>query len=181
MINSESSNLIDLTDLLKDTFRSEHTNSWSEPVSEATTASIPASEAYESDRLAIVNVAGQIVSSYVSKNVISKDELPSLITATIDAIDSRMSGRSARLAQTKTTVDPNQTVFPDHIVSLEDGKSYKALKRHLRKFGMSPDDYRRKWGLPSDYPMVAENYSKARSQMAKDTGLGSSRLLRAAA
>ena len=70
-------------------------------------------------------------------------------------------------------MNPKKSVFPDYIVCLEDGKKFKSLKRHLRTdYGLSPDDYRAKWGLPPDYPMVAPSYSATRSALAKSTGLG---------
>lgn len=146
-----------------------------------TNANNSSSELAETERLSIVNAAGQIVAAYVSKNEVNKDDLPTIIAATIDALERRIPGQQDGRAVCKTNIDPNKTVFPDHIISLEDGKPYKTLKRHLGKFGMTPDDYRHKWGLPSDYPMVCENYSKVRSKMAKDIGLGSSRALRAVA
>ncbi len=78
-------------------------------------------------------------------------------------------------------VNPKKSVTPDHIISLFDGRKYKSLRRHLRtSHNMTPDDYRRFWGLPHDYPMVAPNYAKARSEMAKQIGLGSMRKARAA-
>jgi predicted transcriptional regulator len=140
--------------------------------------SIPADDPAK-DRMSVVHVAGKIVAAYVSKNEVSKAELPDLITSTIDAIEGRIRSHSEGSAA-KSVVDTSKTIFPDHIISLEDGRAYKTLKRHLRKYGMSPDEYRRKWNLPSDYPMVSENYSKARSKLAKDTGLGSVRHLKAA-
>jgi predicted transcriptional regulator len=141
--------------------------------------SIPADD--PRDRLSVVHVAGKIVAAYVSKNEVSTSDLPGLITATIDAIEGRLRSHVEGSDPHRPTSDASKTVFPDHLVSLEDGRSYKTLKRHLRKYGLSPDDYRRKWNLPSDYPMVAENYSKARSQLAKDTGLGFARPLKAVA
>jgi predicted transcriptional regulator len=69
-------------------------------------------------------------------------------------------------------VNPKRSVFPDFIISLEDGKKYKSLKRHLGVRGLTPDEYRKKWTLPADYPMVAPNYSDARSKLAKAMGLG---------
>lgn len=74
--------------------------------------------------------------------------------------------------QDKPAVDPSKSVFPSYIICLEDGKSFKSLKRHLTTLGLTPDEYRRKWGLPSTYPMVAEEYSSRRSSLAKSMGLG---------
>lgn len=79
----------------------------------------------------------------------------------------------------KPAVSVKKSITPDYLICLEDGKRFKSLKRHLRaQFGMSPDDYREKWGLPPDYPMVAPNYATARSALAKEMGLGQSRLTR---
>jgi predicted transcriptional regulator len=72
----------------------------------------------------------------------------------------------------KPAVKPKKSVFPDYLVSLEDGKQYKALKRHLTRIGLTPAEYRAKWGLPNDYPMVAPNYAAVRSALAKSIGLG---------
>lgn len=131
------------------------------------------------ERVSIVAIAGQIVAAFVSKNQTTREDLPAIINEVVAAIDGQVHKDVSKAPH--APVDTRQTVFPDYIISLEDGKPYKTLKRHLRKFNMSPEDYRRKWNLPHDYPMVAENYSKARSQMAKDTGLGSARHLRAVA
>ncbi len=76
----------------------------------------------------------------------------------------------------KPAVSPKKSVFPDYIICLEDGKKFKSLKRHLRtQYNMSPEQYREKWGLPAEYPMVAPNYAAARSRLAKEMGLGQKR------
>ena len=81
----------------------------------------------------------------------------------------------------KPAIPVKKSITPDHIVCLEDGKKFKSLKRHLRtQYNMTPEQYRERWGLPSDYPMVAPNYAKARSQLAKDMGLGQQRRKRRA-
>jgi predicted transcriptional regulator len=124
------------------------------------------------DRRQLTEITADIVSAYVGNNAISVTDLPDLIA--------NVSGSVTALGQPQTVegpilapaVKPKRSVFPDHIVCLEDGKKFKSLKRHLSAHGMTPDEYRRKWGLPADYPMVAPNYSAARSQLAKDAGLG---------
>ena len=124
---------------------------------------------------ALLGLTGQIVSAYVSKNVIPASDLPSLISSVHQSL--------ATLGQPQASVEPaadlkpavpvKKSVTPDFIVCLEDGKKLKMLKRHLMStYKLTPDEYRAKWGLPSDYPMVAPNYAKARSDLALKLGLG---------
>ena len=112
----------------------------------------------------------KIVTAYVSNNSVPISELPSLIGSVHDAL----SGIEDRPVQSREPAVPIKTsVKPDYIVCLEDGKKLKMLKRHLRTaFDLSPKDYRKKWGLPEDYPMVAPKYAKQRSELAKKIGLG---------
>ena len=125
----------------------------------------------------LVQITATIVAAYVSNNEIASSEIPSLIAETHAAL-SRASGRAVNIEreEAKPKVPVKKSVFPDHIVCLEDGKKFKSLKRHLRThYNMSPEEYREKWGLPHDYPMVAPNYAQARSQLAKKMGLGQRR------
>src|SRR3978361_967461 len=120
-----------------------------------------------------MQVTTDLVAAYVSKNPISASDLPRLISSVYSAI----SGLSARAAEPEAgkpvpAVPIKKSVTPDYIVSLEDGRQYKSLKRHLKGRGLTPDDYRAKWGLPGDYPMVAANYAAQRSELAKAMGLG---------
>jgi predicted transcriptional regulator len=117
-----------------------------------------------------LELVSKIVSAYVTKNRLSASELPELIRIVYEALN-RPS--QAEIAQAEPAVPIKASVRPDHIICLEDGKKLKMLKRHLRTaFDISPDEYRQKWGLPSDYPMVAPNYAAVRSALAKKIGLG---------
>ncbi|MHA6643800.1 Ros/MucR family transcriptional regulator [Mesorhizobium sp. A623] len=122
----------------------------------------------------IIELTADVISAYVSNNPVPVSELPALI-AQIHLSLSGLTGTAAEPAgePQKPAVNPKKSVFHDHIICLEDGKSFKSLKRHLTThFNMTPDEYRAKWGLPSDYPMVAPGYSAARSALAKTMGLG---------
>ena len=125
----------------------------------------------------LVNITATIVAAYVSNNSISSTDLPSLIADTHAAL-SRAAGRSAPIERedSKPKVAVKKSIMADYIICLEDGKKFKSLKRHLRThYGLSPEEYREKWGLPHDYPMVAPNYARARSELAKKMGLGTRR------
>ena len=127
-----------------------------------------------------IELASDIISAYVSKNNVPVGELPALIQsvhATLGGL-----GKSTEPEPVKLTplMPIKKTVTPDHIISLEDGKAYKSLKRHLTTRGLTPAEYRQKWGLPPDYPMVAANYAAQRSELAKSIGLGRPRQKRAA-
>jgi predicted transcriptional regulator len=124
-----------------------------------------------------IELAADIVSAYVSNNSVPAGELPSLINDVHAALLRVTSGTVAPVVETpKPAVPAKKSVTNDFIVCLEDGRKFKSLKRHLRtQFNMSPDEYREKWGLPPDYPMVAPNYAKARSNLAKQMGLGQQR------
>lgn len=124
-----------------------------------------------------IELAAGIVSAYVSKNTVAASDLPKLIQDVHDAL-ARLGAPQLPLAQEslRPAVPPKKSVFDDHIVCLEDGKKFKSLKRHLRShYDLSPEQYREKWGLPADYPMVAPNYAKARSRLARQMGLGQQR------
>lgn len=118
-------------------------------------------------------LTASIVSAYVANNSIPADNLPELI-ATVHSAVSVLSQPAAPAVETPTpAVNPKRSVHADYIVCLEDGKRFKSLKRHLAThFNLTPEEYRTKWGLPRDYPMVAPNYAAARSNLAKKMGLG---------
>jgi predicted transcriptional regulator len=126
------------------------------------------------DRPDLVGLTAEIVSAYVSKNTVGREDLGSIISDVHDAL-SRASNRigGAEREELKPAIALKKSVTPDYIVCLEDGKKFKSLKRHLRThYDLSPEQYREKWGLPPDYPMVAPSYSETRSRLAKDNGLG---------
>lgn len=126
----------------------------------------------ELDRNHKLRLTGAIVSAYVGKHSLPMPDLPNLIRSVYGSLD--------QLASTEPAVEPlvpavpvNKSVTADYIISLEDGRRFKSLKRHLAaQYGMTPEDYRARWNLPSDYPMVAPNYAAKRSQLAKSMGLG---------
>src|SRR5208282_4968877 len=125
--------------------------------------------------LSPIELAAEMVAAFVSNNSVPTNELPALIHAVHTAV--------ARLAVGPETAPPQveakapavpirKSITPDFLICLEDGKRYKSLRRHLRLLGLTPEQYREKWNLPSDYPMVAPNYAALRSAMAKKIGLG---------
>src|SRR2546430_456924 len=122
----------------------------------------------------VIEMTADIVSAYVGNNSVSAADLPALIQSVHRAISGISSGAEAAEAAPKEPAVPiRRSITPDFLVCLEDGRKFKSLKRHLRtKYNMSPEDYRAKWGLAKDYPMVAPNYAKARSELAKQMGLG---------
>ena len=122
----------------------------------------------------LVEMAAEIVSAYVSANQVPPQDLPALIRTVHSALSEVAGAGPATqdLAQ-EPAVAIKKSVTPDFIICLEDGKKFKSLKRHLRShYNLSPEQYREKWGLPADYPMVAPNYAQARSSLAKRMGLG---------
>ncbi len=128
-----------------------------------------------------IELTAEIVSAYVSNNTVPASDIPGLINQVHTAL-SRVSGKSgdATAEPLKPAVSLKKSVTPEYIVCLEDGKKFKSLKRHLRtQYNMTPEQYREKWGLGADYPMVAPNYAAARSQLAKQMGLGQQRRRRA--
>jgi len=124
-----------------------------------------------------IELAAEIVSAYVSNNSVAPADLPVLINEIHGALARISTGVSEPIAEAlKPAVPVKKSVTSDFIICLEDGKKFKSLKRHLRtQYDMSPEEYREKWGLPSDYPMVAPNYAAARSELAKKMGLGQQR------
>lgn len=120
-----------------------------------------------------LELAADVVSAFVSNNSVQSSELPSLL-GDVHATLRKLAGTDAGAAPEPPmpAVPVDQSVFPDFIISLEDGAKYKSMKRHLRARNMTPDQYRAKWGLPADYPMVAPSYAKVRSDLARKIGLG---------
>ncbi len=128
-------------------------------------------ETVEQDDL--VQLTADIVSAYVSNNKVGSEELGKLIEEVHSALKRAPAGKTPEPEPLVPAVPIRKSVTPDYIISLEDGRKFKSLKRHLQgTYGMTPDQYRAKWGLPRDYPMVAPNYAKARSDLAKRMGLG---------
>jgi predicted transcriptional regulator len=124
-----------------------------------------------------IELSAEIVSAYVSKNSVPAAELPSLLNSVYTALTKTAQGpKDEPKAELVPAVSVRKSVTPDAIICLEDGKSFKSLKRHLRTtYNMTPEQYRAKWNLPADYPMVAPNYARARSELAKTMGLGQQR------
>ena len=125
-----------------------------------------------------IELTADIVSAYVSNNSVPAADLPALIGDVHSALSRVISG-AAPVVPTeapKPAIPVKKSITADYLVCLEDGKKFKSLKRHLRtQYNMSPEEYREKWGLPADYPMVAPNYAQARSALAKQMGLGQQR------
>ncbi|MGO9356382.1 MAG: MucR family transcriptional regulator [Xanthobacteraceae bacterium] len=124
-----------------------------------------------------IELTANIVSAYVSNNATPASEIPALISQIHGALV-RVSGGHVEVAiePAKPAVPVKKSMTSDYLVCLEDGKKFKSLKRHLRtQYNMTPEQYREKWGLPPDYPMVAPSYAVARSQLAKKMGLGQQR------
>jgi predicted transcriptional regulator len=121
-----------------------------------------------------IEMTADIVSAYVGNNSVAVADLPGLIQSIHKAIVGVDAGGAEEAAAPQVpAVSIRKSITPDYLTCLEDGRRFKSLKRHLRtKYAMSPEDYRAKWGLPKDYPMVAPNYAAARSALAKSIGLG---------
>lgn len=120
----------------------------------------------------LAGLTADVVAAFVANNSVPVASLPELIVSVHRSL-SGLSQPVAALPEPQTpAVNPKKSVFPDHIVSLEDGRKFKSMKRHLGLLGMTPDQYRAKWGLPRDYPIVAPNYAATRSALAKASGLG---------
>jgi predicted transcriptional regulator len=121
----------------------------------------------------ILKQVTEIVAAYVSKNPVAAEDLPALIKSVHETLGSIGSGASDAAPGKAPAIAIKKSVTPDYIVCLEDGRKLKMLKRYLRaRYGMTPDEYRAKWNLPADYPMVAPNYAARRSEFAKQFGLG---------
>jgi predicted transcriptional regulator len=124
-----------------------------------------------------IELTATIVSAYVSNNSVPAQDLSALINQVHTALTRVSSGQGDVASEPlKPAVSVKKSITADYIICLEDGKKFKSLKRHLRtQYNMTPEQYREKWGLPPDYPMVAPNYAQARSQLAKQMGLGQQR------
>ena len=121
----------------------------------------------------IMQMAVEIVSAYVGNNAISSAQVPDVISSVYGSLMALSEAGTTSSEALNPAVPIRRSVTPDYLVCLEDGKKLKMLKRHLRAvYGLSPEEYRTKWGLPADYPMVAPNYAKQRSNFAKQIGLG---------
>jgi predicted transcriptional regulator len=127
----------------------------------------------QEDRSDLVSIAADIVSAYVSNNPLPIGELPKLIGDTFAALQGIGRSVAPAVVRQEPAVSIRKSVTPDFIICLEDGKKFKSLKRHIRvHYNLSPQEYRQKWNLPDDYPMVASNYAATRSALAKSIGLG---------
>jgi predicted transcriptional regulator len=130
-----------------------------------------------------VEFTAEIVAAYVSNNTVATSDLAGLMREVHAALVGAATGTGEEGASAaKPAVPVRKSVTPDYVICLEDGRKFRSLKRHLRtQYNMTPEEYREKWGLPPDYPMVAPNYAQARSQLAKQMGLGQQRRTRSAA
>jgi predicted transcriptional regulator len=128
----------------------------------------------ESAELDLTGLTADIVSAYVAHNALTGDKLPDLIGSVYGALSrASLQGAEPPKVELKPAVAIKKSVTAEYIICLEDGQKFKSLKRHLRsEYNMSPEEYREKWGLPHDYPMVAPSYAASRSNMAKKMGLG---------
>lgn len=131
------------------------------------------SEAQAIDKGELLALTSEIVSSHVANNTVEKGDLVELIQSVYGKLNDIASGEDEKKQNLTPAVPVKKSVTADHIICLEDGKKLKMLKRHLMTaYGLTPDEYRAKWGLPSDYPMVAPNYAAKRQELAKKIGLG---------
>ncbi|MEM9881132.1 MAG: MucR family transcriptional regulator [Pseudomonadota bacterium] len=130
------------------------------------------------EKSVLVELTADIVSAYVGNNAVAAADLPSLITQVHQALGetATINIEAAEEAPPEPAVNPKKSVTRDYIICLEDGKKFKSLKRHLSShYGMTPEEYRKRWDLPSDYPMVAPSYAEKRSELARQSGLGRKR------
>ena len=131
------------------------------------------SENIENNHDKMIELVSKIVAGYVSHNNVPPNEITSLISTVHQALLGISSGAEHISRAQEPAIAVKKSITPDHLICLEDGKKFKSLKRHLRtRYNMTPDEYRTKWGLPADYPMVAPNYATARSNLALAMGLG---------
>ncbi|MBB3609904.1 MucR family transcriptional regulator [Rhizobium sp. BK602] len=116
----------------------------------------------------LLNVTRNITCSFVANNVIARDKVPDLIQMIYESLAGALDAGTDGVAPKKPAVPIAKSVTPDYIICLEDGQKFKSLRRHLRaKYNLTPEQYRAKWGLPSDYPLIAPNYAAERSRIAK--------------
>src|ERR671912_1362005 len=134
-------------------------------------------ENFESPDLAVLTA--EVVSAYVANNSVRSADLPNLIASVHQAMQGLSVPPQAEPEKREPPVSIRKSITPDFLISLEDGRRYKTLRRHLATRGLTPEQYREKWGLPRDYPMVAPNYAKQRSELARASGLGQLRRNRA--
>jgi predicted transcriptional regulator len=134
------------------------------------------SEAMNSDD---TTLTADVVSAFVSHNSVRAADLPDLIASVHGALQGLKAPQQAEPEKREPPVSIKKSITPDFLISMEDGRRYKSMKRHLTGRGLTPEQYREKWGLPSSYPMVAPNYAKQRSELAKASGLGQLRRGRA--
>ncbi|MEE8562520.1 MAG: MucR family transcriptional regulator [Alphaproteobacteria bacterium] len=121
----------------------------------------------------LLELTTEIVSSHVANNPVAIQDIPDLIRQVYGTLTTIDQGPSAQADRPQPAVPIKRSITPDHIICLEDGRKLKMLKRHLKTaYNMTPEDYRERWGLPADYPMVAPNYARQRSNLAKKIGLG---------
>jgi predicted transcriptional regulator len=121
----------------------------------------------------LLQLTSQIVAAHVQSNKLPAEEVPALITTVYQTLSNIEAGTDLSAGKVAPAVPIRKSVTPDYLVCLEDGKKLKMLKRHLKtSYNLSPEEYRNRWGLPSDYPMVAPNYAKQRSALAREIGLG---------
>jgi len=132
-------------------------------------------ELSDGKRVPVLETTAHIVAAYLEKNRIPTNQIAVLIALVSSKLAALSSPVAVVAEQPKPPMNPKKTISPDFIISLENGKPYKSLKRHLGLRGLTPFQYREKWGLPADYPMVAPNYSAARSALAVKIGLGRKR------
>ncbi|WP_407523548.1 MucR family transcriptional regulator [Methylobacterium oryzisoli] len=123
----------------------------------------------------LTTLTAGVVSAYVSKNSVPISELATLLNLVHDALRGLGAPPASEPVKLTPAVPIKKSITPDYLISLEDGRQYKSLKRHLTTRGLTPQEYRQKWGLPQDYPMVAANYAAQRSELAKSIGLGQQR------
>lgn len=126
----------------------------------------------------LIELAAKVVAAYTSNNPLPKSDLPDLILAVHSAVDRLGKKPDTVLVQAEVklpAVSVRKSVTPDYLICLEDGKRFRSMRRHLKLLGLTPEQYREKWNLPSDYPMVAPNYAAQRSALAKKLGLGRKR------
>ncbi len=127
------------------------------------------------ERKDLLALTAEIVTSYVGRNEIPAKDIPDLMNTVFSAVEALANPRAADAVDRKPAIAVEESVTDEFIYSLEDGQPYKSLKRHLKaKYNMTPEDYRARWALPPDYPMVAPAYARERSRLAKKSGLGKS-------
>lgn len=132
-------------------------------------------QTHETSNQELAELTSEIVSAFVANNKMAATELPELIASVHGALRDLTEKKVVEPEKPTPIVPIKKTITPDFLISLEDGRRYKSLKRHLSGRGLTPAEYRDKWGLARDYPMVAPNYAKQRSELAKALGLGQQR------